>query len=145
MKKILLLIFTLFHLVGIAQNFTGDYRSYKTSFQDFSSTKNNFIEESEFRISVLINEKQDDGRVVIQDPRIPDKLIIYKVIDYLGILKDNGNTNYLYKCIAEHLDNPVETTIVFYYLIDQKLSLMVYNEKSSQVFFDLKTIKYQIE
>lgn len=138
MKKILLLIFTLFHLVGIAQNFTGDYRSYKTSFQDFPSTKNNFIEETEFRIGVLIDENQNEGSIIIQDPRIPEKLLIYKVIDYLGVLKDSGKTNYLYKCETEHLDNPVETTIVFYYKIDKKLSLMVYNEKSSQVFFDLE-------
>ena len=138
MKKILLLIFTLFHLAGIAQNFTGDYRSYKTSFQDFPSTKNNFIEETEFRIAVLIDENQNEGSIAIQDPRIPEKLLIYRIIDYLGMLNDNGKTNYLYKCIAEHLDNPVETTIVFYYPIDKKLNLMVYNEMSSQVFFDLE-------
>lgn len=131
----------MFHLVGIAQNFTGDYRSYKTSFQDFPSTKNNFIEETEFKISVLIDENQNEGSIVIQDSRIPDKLLIYKVIDYLGVLKDNGKTNYLYKCVNEHLDNPVETTIVFYYKIDKKLSLMVYDEQSSQVFFDLKINK----
>lgn len=138
MKKNLLLIFTLFHLVGIAQNFTGNYRSYKTSIRDNVDAENNFVEETEIRIAVLIQENGKDGRIAIQDPRIPDKLLIYKVIDYLGVLKDNGNTNYLYKCITEHLDNPVETIIVFYYPIDKKLSLMVNNEKSSQVFFDLE-------
>jgi hypothetical protein len=140
MKKILLLIFTLFHLVGIAQNFTGDYRSYKTSFQDFASTKNNFIEETEFKIAVLIDENKNEGSIVIQDPRIPDNLLIYKVIDYLGVLKDNGKTNYLYKCVTEHLDNPVETTIVFYYKIDKKLSLMVYDKETSQVFYNIELI-----
>ncbi|MHB1108320.1 MAG: hypothetical protein ACYCZ2_18340 [Lutibacter sp.] len=137
MKKILIALTILLNTICYSQNFTGDYRSYKTSFRDSVDAENNFIEESEFRIAVLINEEQDDGRVVIQDPRISDKLLIYKVIDYLGILKNNGNTNYLYKCIVEHLDNPVEITIVFYYPTDKKLSLMVYNEISSQVFFDL--------
>ncbi|HEY9221714.1 MAG TPA: hypothetical protein VIO43_09090 [Lutibacter sp.] len=138
MKKALIPILIFFYTVCSAQNFTGDYRSYKTSFQDFPSTKNNFIEETEFRIAVLIDENQVEGSIIIQDPRIPDKLLIYKIIDYLGVLKDDGKTNYLYKCLTEHLDNPVETTIVFYYKIDEKLSLMVYNEKSSQVFFDLE-------
>lgn len=138
MKKMLITLTILINTICYSQNFNGDYRSYKTSFRDNVDAENNFVEETEFRIAVLINEEQDDGRIVIQDPRIPAKLLIYKVIDYLGVLKDNGNTNYLYKCITEHLDNPVETTIVFYYPIDKKLSLMVYNEKSSQVFFDLE-------
>ena len=137
MKKTLLPILIFFYTICSAQNFNGDFKSYKTSFKDNVNTENNFVEETEFKIAVQINEKQDDGRVVIQDPRIPDKLLIYKVIDYLGILKDNGNTNYLYKCLTEHLDNPVETIIVFYYPTDKKLSLMVYNEISSQAFFDL--------
>lgn len=137
MNKILIPILIFFYTVCSAQNFNGDYISNKTSFRDNVNAENNFVEETEFRIAVLIDENQNEGRIVIQDPRIPDKLLIYKVIDYLGILKDNGNTNYLYKCIAEHLDNPVEITIVFYYPIDKKLSLMVYNEISSQVFFDL--------
>lgn len=137
-KEILIALTILLNAICYSQNFNGDYRSFKTSFRDNVKTENNFIEETEFRIAVLIQENGKDGRIAIQDPRIPDKLLIYKVIDYLGVLKDNGNTNYLYKCITEHLDNPVETIIVFYYPIDKKLSLMVNNEKSSQVFFDLE-------
>jgi len=137
-KEILIALAILLNTICYSQNFTGDYRSYKTSFRDSVDAENNFVEETEFRIAVLINEEQDDGRIVIQDPRIPDKLLIYKVIEYVGIFKDNDIVTYLYKCKTEHLDNPMENTIGFYYPKDKKLSLIVYNEKSSQVFFDLE-------
>lgn len=139
MKKILITIIYLFTTLSYSQNFNGDYRSYKTSFRDNVDAENNFVEETEFRIAVLIQENGKDGRLVIQNPRIPDKLLIYKVVTYLGVLKDSGKTNYLYKCLTEHLDNPLETTIVFYYTTDKKLNLMVYDKESSQVFFDLKS------
>jgi len=137
MKVILIFLILTIGFTTYAQNFNGDYRSYKTSFQDFSSTKNNFIEETEFKISVQINKNNDDGRIVIQDPRIPEKLLIYKVIDSLGMLKDKGIISYLYKCTTDHLINPIEVTLVFYYPIDKKLSLMVYSKETSQAFFDL--------
>lgn len=137
MKHITILLFQFFLFFSYSQNFNGDFRSYKTSFQDFSSTENNFIEETEFKIAVLINKNNDDGRIVIQDPRIPEKLLIYKVVNYLGILKDKGIISYLYKCTTDHLINPIEVTLVFYYPIDKKLSLMVSSEESSQAFFDL--------
>ena len=138
MKKILLITFTLFHLIGFAQNFTGDYRSFKTSYKDESSTENNFIEESEFRIGVFIDENKKEGVIIIQDPRIPKKLLAYNVIEYIGKLEDKGIVSYLYKCETEHLENPKEVILTFYYPVDKKLSLMVYNKESSQVFFDLK-------
>lgn len=137
MKKILLLLSIFLCSIGYSQNFNGNYKSFKTSYQDYSSSKNNFIEETEFNLKVFINKNKDGGRIEIQDPRIPKKLLIYKVINYLGVLTSDGITNYLYKCTTEHLDRPIETTLVFYYPIDKKLSLMVHTEKSSQAFFDL--------
>ena len=65
-----------FYAFCSAQNFTGDFRSYKTSFRDNVNAENNFVEETEFIFAVLINEEQDDGRIVIQDPRVSDKLLI---------------------------------------------------------------------
>ena len=56
MKKILVTIILLSTTISYSQNFNGDYRSYKTSFQDNSSKENNFIEETEFRIAVLIDD-----------------------------------------------------------------------------------------
>lgn len=138
MKKIIITIIFLFTSLSYSQNFTGDYRSYKTSFQDFSSTKNNFIENSEYRIAVFISKNQREGTIVIQDPRIPKKLLAYKIIDYVGKINNKGITNYLYKCNTEHLENPKEVILTFYYPTDKKLSLMVYNKESSQVFFDLE-------
>ena len=137
MKKIPIALLFLLNTICYSQTFIGDYRSYKTSFEDFSSTENNFIEETEFRISVLINKDGKEGSIAIQDPRIPDKLLIYEVVDYLGELNDKDITSYLYKCLAQHLEYTIETTIVFYYPTDKKLSLMVYDKQSSQGFFDL--------
>jgi hypothetical protein len=142
MKKTLIsLLFLFTSIVGYSQNFTGDYRSYKTSFQDFSSTKNNFIEKSEFRIAVFIDKNQVEGTVIIQDPRIPKKFLAYKIIEFIGKITDKGIDSYLYKCNAEHLKISKETMITFYYSKEKKLSLMVYDESSSQVFFDLKIYK----
>lgn len=138
MKKTLITLTIFINTICYSQNFNGDYRSFKTSFRDNGNAENNFVEETEFRIAVLIDENQNEGSIVIQDPRISDKLLIYKVIDYIGVLKDNDIVSYLYKCETEHLDNPMENTIGFYYPKDKKLSLIVYNEKSSQVFFDLE-------
>jgi hypothetical protein len=137
MKLLTILLFQFLFSIGYSQNFNGDFRSYKTSFQDFSSTKNNFIEETEFKIAVIINENNNDGRIVIQDPRIPKKLLVYKVITYLGEVEDDGIISFLFNGITDHLQNPIEVNLVFYYPKDKKLSLMVYSKETSQVFFDL--------
>jgi hypothetical protein len=137
MKLLTILLFHFLFSIGYSQNFNGDFRSYKTSFQDFSSTKNNFVEETEFKIAVIINENNNDGRIVIQDPRIPKKLLVYKVITYLGEVEDDGIISFLFNGITDHLQNPIEVNLVFYYPKDKKLSLMVYSKETSQVFFDL--------
>jgi hypothetical protein len=137
MKLLTILLFQFLFSIGYSQNFNGDFRSYKTSFQDFSSTKNNFVEETEFKIAVIINENNNDGRIVIQDPRIPKKLLVYKVITYLGEVEDDGIISFLFNGITDHLQNPIEVNLVFYYPKDKKLSLMVYSKETSQVFFDL--------
>tara|TARA_R110001583_G_scaffold125021_6_gene276488 strand:- start:271 stop:693 length:423 start_codon:yes stop_codon:yes gene_type:complete len=137
MKNIFKVYILFFVITSYSQNFNGDYRSYKTSFEDFSSTKNNFIEETEFRIAVFINKNGTDGDIIIQDPRIPKKLLAYKVMDYIGKLEDDGIISYLYKCKTEHLESTKEVILTFYFPIDKKLSLMVSDENSSQVFFDL--------
>jgi hypothetical protein len=137
MKLLTILLFQFLFSIGYSQNFNGDFRSYKTSFQDFSSTKNNFVEETEFKIAVIINENNNDGRIVIQDPRIPKKLLVYKVITYLGEVEDNGIISFLFNGITDHLQNPIEVNLVFYYPKDKKLSLMVYSKETSQVFFNL--------
>lgn len=124
--------------IGYAQNFNGDYKSYKTSFKSELDSTKNFIDKSTFNIAVLINELKNDGRIVIQDQRIPNKLLIYKVNSYLGKLKDNGTDLYLYKCKTNHLDILEEVTLVLYYDKSKDLNLMINDKESSQVFFDLK-------
>lgn len=141
MRKTLVILLILFiTTISFSQNFNGDFRCFKTSFKDISNPANNFTSNSEFRIAVMIDKNQDDGSIVIQDPRIPNKLLVYQVIDYIGVLKDKGITSYLFKCKTEHLDVPIETTIIFYYTIDKKLNLLISTEKYSQAFHDLQKV-----
>jgi hypothetical protein len=93
---------------------------------------------------VIINENNNDGRIVIQDPRIPKKLLVYKVITYLGEVEDDGITSFLFNGITDHLQNPIEVNLVFYYPKDKKLSLMVYSKETSQVFFDLVKVNLKL-
>lgn len=82
MRKTLVILLILFiTTISFSQNFNGDFRSFKTSFKDISNPSNNFTSNSEFRIAVMIDKNQDDGSIVIQDPRIPNKLLVYQVIE----------------------------------------------------------------
>lgn len=141
MKKIFLVLFIFLKITTYSQNFNGEYRSDKTSFEDFSNAENNFIEEVKFKIAILIEENGKDGRIIIQDPRIPKKLLIYKVIDYLGELENRGVKSFLYKCIPDYIDDPIDTILTFNINTKNELSLMVYDKESSQYFFDLKITK----
>ena len=66
---------------GFAQSFNGDYTSYKTSYKDDGDSANNFAEETTFNISILIEKDASNGRIVIQDPRMPNRPLIYKVLN----------------------------------------------------------------
>ena len=141
MKKALFILLILFiTTISFSQNFNGDFRCFKTSFKDISNPVNNFNANSEFRIAVMIDENHEDGSIVVQDPKTPNKLLIYQVIDYIGTLEDKGITSYLYRCKTEHLNIPIETTIVFYYTIDKKLNLLIKTEKLSQAFHDIQKV-----
>ena len=141
MKKILFVLLISLNVISYSQNFNGIYRSHKTSYSDESSAENNFIEEAEFRIAVLINENGGDGSIVIQDPRIPNKLLIYMVVGYVGELKNKGINSFIYRCVPEHIDSLFETFMTFNINTKNELSLMVYDKESSQYFFDLKITK----
>ena len=136
--RIILLLLISFNLC--AQDLNGEYISNETSFKDNLDSINNFFEETKFDLFIFIEESNDDGRILIHDERIPDKVLIYKVISLIDAVKSNGNNSFIYKCEAEHIGN-VETTVIFFYDKKDKLHLMIHNNENSQVFHDLIKIK----
>ena len=120
-----------------AQNFDGEYKSKKTSFRDESNASNSFMEETDFNIFIASKDENQDGLIAIQDPRIPDKTIIYSNIEYIGELKDDANVVHIYKGKPEHINQAEKDNISIYIDKDGNINLMLKGENSSQVFFDL--------
>ena len=137
MKSILILIILFISLTTVAQDFSGDYTSNITSFKDEQNTNNNFKENSTFNIAVFF-EDNNSGRIAVQDPRIPEKVLIYKLTGFLNKIEGNGNTVYIYKAVTAHLNNPMDTKVIFYYNENSELDLMLSDVESSQVFHNLK-------
>ena len=134
-----ILAFCLFLVIsfGYSQNFNGDYRSNSTSFKSEIDSTQNFREETLFNVAIIIDDIKD-SMIAIQDPRIPEKLLIYKIESYTGILNNKGYDMHIYKAITEHLTTPKEITIVLYHDLDKNLNIMVSSSESSQTFFDLE-------
>ncbi len=137
MKTYCICLLLAFNLGVSAQSFNGEYISYKTSYKDEVKAENNFIEETKFNISVFINEKRDEGDIIVQDPRTPQKLLAYRIVRFKKEIKHNSLIFNIYEATAEHLDaKPIEI-ITFYTDEQDNLNLMISDEKFSQVFFDL--------
>jgi nitrate reductase cytochrome c-type subunit len=137
MKTYCICILLIYSLNVSAQEFIGDYISYKTSFKDEVNDEKNFVEETNFNIAVFINENKDDGDIIIQDPIIPKKLLAYRIVSFKEEIKQNNITLEIYEATAEHLDAKPTVTITFYIDEQKNLNLMISDEKSSQIFFDL--------
>ena len=97
----------------------------------------NFRAKTKFNIAVLIEESSKDGRVILQDPRTPQKLLIYKVINRSDYTEINGRWIAVYECMTDHLEIETKTTLTFYVNEQDELNLMVSDDKSSQMFFNL--------
>jgi len=130
LKTFLLIILTT--TTSYSQDFNGDYKSYETSFKSEIDSTENFIEKTENRIVVRI--EKGDGFVLCQDPRIPNKVLQYRITSEAIILLNT----YIYKnSIQEHLNDDSVCDIVLYYDDQNNLNLMISDSKSSQVFKDL--------
>lgn len=131
MKKITLLLL-LITFTTYSQDFNGEYKSYETSYRSNIDSTQNFVEKTEFKIFISINE--NEGYIICQDPRIPNKLLEYRIASKVNKIQEN----YFYKnCINEHLKNNSTSDIVFYFDKEDNLNVMISNEKHSQVFKDL--------
>jgi len=137
MKSIILILLFIFSLEAYSQSFNGDYMSFKTSYEDNEYVENNFREETKFNIAIFIEADAKDGRIVIQDPRIPQKLLIYRVINRSEYAEIEGRWIGVYECLPDHLENETNTTLTFYISDQEELNLMVSDDYSSQMFFNL--------
>ena len=128
MKKTLFIASFLFSMFTFSQKYDGDYYVLKTSYVNELDSSLNFQEETKFNI--LINEEL----IVLQDPRIPSKLLMYLIKE---AAVEEGVLYSYYKCVNDHLgDN--STSDLHFYMKDNKLNLMISGTSSSQVFYDLK-------
>ena len=137
MKTSILLFLLIFSIGANCQTFNGDYGCFNTSYKDNDHAENNFNEETKFNIAVLIEESTKGGRVIIQDPRIPQKLLIYKIINRSEYAEIEGRWIGVYECLTDHLENETNTTLTFYISDQKELNLMVSDDISSQMFFNL--------
>ena len=136
MKRVITILLLLISFNLCAQDLNGEYISNETSFKDNLDSINNFFEETKFDLFIFIEESNDDGRILIHDERIPDKVLIYKVISLIDAVDSDGFRSFVFKCEAEHIGS-VETTVILFYDKKDKLHLMIRNDDNSQVFHDL--------
>jgi len=137
MKTSILLFLLIFSIGANCQTFNGDYGCFKTSYKDNDHAENNFTEETKFNIAIFIEADAKDGRIVIQDPRTPKKLLIYRVINRSEYTEIEDNWIGIYDCLTDHLENETNTTLTFYINDQEELNLMVSDDISSQMFFNL--------
>ena len=139
MKTIAALIILFVSLNTIAQDFSGEYISNFTTYKDEPKAKNNFEEKTNFNVSILFVDEHN-GMIGIQDPRIPNKILVYEVTKFLNKVEGNGNTLYIYEAVTIHLQNPMDTKVILYYNKNSELDLMISDVESSQVFHNLKKV-----
>src|SRR5690606_17754605 len=137
MKTSILLFLLIFSIGANCQTFNGDYGCFKTSYKDNDHAENNFTEETKFNIAIFIEADAKDGRIVIQDPRTPKKLLIYRVINRSEYTEIEDNWIGIYDCLTDHLENETNTTLTLYINDPEELTLMVSDDISSQMFFNL--------
>jgi hypothetical protein len=133
--------FTRFEVSKLFQkDYSGYYTSDKATFKSEINSNKNFTETSPFNIAVEIQEDNTDGRIIIQDTRIPEKLLIYRVLSLKDKIELEGYNIIRFDCINE-VTNLKEQAI--FYSDDKGLRLMISNDDSTQVFHNLIQLKQQ--
>ncbi|WP_223032682.1 hypothetical protein [Hanstruepera marina] len=138
MKSIVFIILMSFSINAYCQFFNGDYMSNETSYKDNKNNENNFREKSNFNIAIFIEDNTTDGTIIIQDTRIPEKLLAYRITGRKDFVETGGRWIAIYNCIAEHLDDKKKETLTFFISRENELNLMVSDSTSSQMFFNLQ-------
>jgi hypothetical protein len=136
MKIFYAFILLSFTILGVSQNFNGSYTSMQTSFNDIKDSKNNFKENTLFNITIVYDStKIGNSYILIQDPRIPKKVLTYKIKKQVVKMPSDENTisSYIFKNCLNSNTNLI-TDIVIYYNKQNELNLMVADDKGSQAF-----------
>lgn len=136
MKIFYTFILLSFTILGVSQNFNGSYTSMQTSFNDLKDSKNNFKENTLFNITIVYDStKVGNSYVLIQDPRIPKKVLTYKIKKKFVKMPSDEYTisSYIFKDCLNTNTNSL-TDVVIYYNKQNELNLMVADNKSSQAF-----------
>lgn len=140
MKYFILLFCVLKFCAGNAQNFNDTYTSMATSYYDPDNNANSFKENSLFNISIVYKKGEKVlGYILIQDPRIPKKVLSYEIKKELVKVTFPNETTIYYtfkKCF--NVNRNITTDIELYYDKQNKLNLMIYDGNTSQAFLNLK-------
>lgn len=136
MKLLCSLLMLFIGITANSQEFNGRYTSDYTSFKDNLNPDNNFRETTRFNIAIEF--ENEIGIVAIQDPRIPDKILVYGMEQALDKIEIDGTIYYRYESVALHAENLIENLITLYRSNSGELNLMVLNDDYSQMFHALK-------
>ena len=129
------LLLTNWSVYSQALEFSGDYKSYSTSFQDIKNPAKSFSVEAVNNIYIEVED--NEGMFVFQDERYPDDILTYEINSYEGEIYNKEKDIYVYSCSRPLISNPNLERIIIYVNSDGSMNLMIEDESSTQVFFDL--------
>lgn len=120
-----------------AQPQNGEFISMKTSFKDNKDPQNSFDEEAQNNILIDLEKNMNHGIFVFEDPRIPNNVLSYEVLEFEDKAEKNDLIAYIFNCKPLHRDSLTKIQIAVYYDKEGNMNLMIYDTSSSQVFHDL--------
>ncbi|RRQ49813.1 hypothetical protein DZC72_04280 [Maribacter algicola] len=132
---ILSLLLILFNVSAQHNNHNGNYKSCSTSFQDIKNPAKSFSVEAVNNIYIQV--EGNEGMFVFQDERYPDDILTYEINSYKGEIYNKEKDIYVYSCSRPLISNPNLERIIIYVNSDGSMNLMIEDESSTQVFFDL--------
>ncbi|MBU2940153.1 hypothetical protein KO494_11460 [Lacinutrix sp. C3R15] len=116
------------------KDYSGEYTSNKTVFKNEVNPKQNFIEETRFNIA-LVFKNINDGMIIIQDPRIPDRPLFYRITGFVEEKEIDGYNMIIYNCVNDVTYIKNEAIL---FSNENGLSLMINNKKYMQAWYNLK-------
>ena len=132
---VLYVFFSTPNLVAQPQN--GEFISMKTSFKDNKDPQNSFDEEAQNNILIDLEKNMNHGIFAFQDPRTPNNVLSYEVLEFEDKAEENDLIAYIFNCKPLHRDSLLKIQIAVYYNKEGNMNLMIYDASSSQVFHDL--------
>lgn len=137
MKNTLFILLLLLTSTLYSQGLSGSYTSNNTTYTDIENPENSFKEETLFNLIIHI-DNQNEGMLGIHDPRIPEKLLVYRIDNLLDTFEAEGRQVVIFQAVTEHLQQNKKTRIVFSTDKNNNLNLMIDDPESFQTFHALK-------